>query len=679
MLQDIFLKNILSIQENVYKYNPVKLEPTDWIPENVFLTREVTQYPGYYSYELTPYIKEIVECLSPSSDVEMVAVMKNNQSGFTMGVIIPYILYLIKENPCNIMFLSGTDELMQKTVRRKLDPVLNSSGIMKLIKAQDTRKRNNRTGNTDFEKQFAGGNLAMGSYKVNNLRMESAKIILADEFDVAPYSDKEEGNIRMLLENRTTSYPKSKKLLYLSTPTVKGASNVEQVYLMGDQRHWHWNCPHCNEWIDVQWAVKKDGEIIGGIKFEVDDEGLLVEGSTYYQCQHCKGKIFEKEKAKLNKTGKWIPTTKPKRKKFRSYQNPATYCFDSWDDLAMEFLAANPKNGVVDKGLLKAFVNTKLAQTWEEEGKAIRVSDLMNNTRSYEIGIVPDQTCENDGNGKIVLITLACDLGGIMNEQVKDVRLDWEIQAHSSTGVTYNINHGSIGTFKRSRTKSKQELDNDTERIKYTYDHGDFGPRLVSVWPELKNIISRTLKSQSGKGYNIDITVIDTSYFTKLAYDFIQQENDPFIVGIKGYKHEEYVNLSVDTPIIKNSLENKGKLFILQVNKLKDILADNIRLKMDDFGYQPRGYMNFPQPEQGKYTMKNYFKHLEAEHRVEEIKGERVVGFMWKKKNDSLENHFWDVNVYNLAAREIFIKILRKSHSKYAKLTFEMWATIFDE
>lgn len=672
MLLDIFQRNILNIQENVFNYNTIKLEPTDWIPKNVFLTREVTQYPGFYSYELTPYIKEIVECLSPTSDVEMVAIMKNNQSGFTMGVIIPYILYLIKENPCNIMFLSGTDELMQKTVRAKLDPVLQSSGITQLIKSQDTRKRNTRSGNTDFEKQFAGGALFLGSYKVNNLRMASAKIVLADEFDVAPYSDKNEGNTRMLLENRTTSYPKSKKLCYLSTPTVKGSSNIEQAYLMGDQRHWNWICPHCNEFIDVQWSVKSEDEIIGGIKFEVDEEGLLIEGSTYYQCQHCRGKILEREKAKLNKTGVWIPTAKPKRKKYRSYQNPAIYCFDSWDDLATEFLSATPKNGTLDTALLKAFITTKLAQPWEEKGQTPKVNDLMNNTRSYNIGVVPDLTCEKDGNGKILLITLCCDLGGIMNEDIQDVRLDWEIVGHSSTGVTYNINHGSIGTFKRSRKKTKEESENDTERDKWTYDHG----MKFNVWDELRKIIYQTLESQSGEGYKIDITVIDTSYFTKLANMFIDMEKNPFIVGIKGDGIEEYRKESKDTPIISRGRERAG-FYILQVNQLKDMLASNMKLKMGMDGFMPPGYMNYPMPEQGKYTMRSYFGHFEAEHRVEEKKGDSVVGFVWKKKNSSVENHFWDVAVYTIAAREIYIDTLRKMDSKHSKLTWEEFVLMF--
>lgn len=674
MLYDIYLKNILSIQEKVFNYNPIKLEPTEWIPKNVYLTREVTQYPGFYSYELTPYIREIIECLSPTSDVEMVAVMKNNQSGFTMGVIVPYILYVIKENPSNVMFLSGTDELMQKTVRTKLDPVIQSSGIETLIKSQDTRTRNRRSGNTDFSKQFAGGSIALGSYKVNNLRMASAKIILADEFDVAPYSDKDEGNIRLLLENRTTSYPKSKKLCYLSTPTIKGGSNIEQAYLMGDQRHWHWECPHCKMWIDIQWSVKREDGTRGGIKFEVDEEGLLIEGSTYYECQHCKGKILEREKAKLNKTGKWIPTAKPKRKKYRSYQNPAMYCFDSWDDLATEFLSAKPISGAADLGLLKAFVTTKLAQPWEERGTEMKVSDLMQNQSTmYSHGTVPDLLSVEEGNGRICLITLACDLGGVMEKGNEDVRLDWEIVAHTSTGATYRIDHGSIGTFKNNRKKTKKDKENESNRKLYTYNFNQ--PN--SVWPELEEIISMQMQGQSGAYFQVGMTVIDTGHFTKLVNDFIKGQANPFIVGVKGYGEDEYRKLSKDTPIIKRSLE-QPKLYILQVNQLKDMLSANMKLVKGMDGYQPPGFMNYPQSGEGKFSMNGYFEHYEGEHRVELRKGEMIVGFAWKKKHSSVQNHFFDTAVYTIAAKEIFIDIWRRSNSKYKTLTWELWAQIVE-
>jgi len=177
---------------------------------------------------------------------------------------------------------------------------------------------------------------------------------------------------------------------------------------------------------------------------------------------------------------------------------------------------------------------------------------------------------------------------------------------------------------------------------------------------------------------NVDITVIDTGNCTRLAVEFIQMENNPFVVGVKGYGENEYRKLTKDTPIIKRSMENYGKGFILQVNQIKDILASNIKLRMGMDGYQPTGFMNFPTPELGKYTMRSYFNHFEAEHRVEEKKGEVTVGYAWKKKNSSVENHFWDVVVYSLAAREIYIDVLRKSDHKYSRLTWEEFVLLFE-
>lgn len=682
MINELYKNNYLEIHDRIFNYKVIKEVPSEWVEKNVYLTGDLSRFQGHLKYEITPYSRELIDNLSPESPVEIMGIMKCAQSGISKSFIYAGICYIISEIPAPILFTAADLDLAKLGVRTSLDPMLELSGVSQLIRPNVVKKKNQRTGDTDFSKEFAGGSfIALGVNNPNKWRQYSVKYVFADDWEAAPRSDKKEGNVRMLMENRATSYGTMKKLSYISTPAIKQGSNTEEVYLMGDQRKWNWPCPHCNEFIPMEWQIKNEDGSYSGIKWELDVENKLIESSVHYECQNCRGKIYEKDKTTLNPKGIWIPTAKPIRPQFRSYQLNALVIppgFTSWIDLVYQWLDACPPNQPIDEGKLKAFVNTRLGQTWEEKGKAIKVSDLMNNTRNYEIGIVPDNTCEKDGNGKIVLITLACDLGGIMNDQTEDVRLDWEITAHSSTSVTYSINHGSIGTFKRKRTKSKEEINDDSSRIKYTYNHGDFGQNLISVWPELKKIISKTLNSQSGKGYDIDITVIDTGNFTRLAYEFIQNENSDFIVGVKGYTEEEYRKLTRDTPVISRSKENRVKLFILQVNQLKDILASNIRLKMGLDGYQPSGYMNFPQPEQGKYTMKSYFSHLEAEHRVEVLKGEDVIGFAWKKKNDSVENHFLDVNVYNLAAKEIFIDIIRKSSSKYSKITFEDYAMLIE-
>lgn len=677
MINNLYKESYFDIHDKIFDYKVVKEMPSDWVEKNVYLTGDLSSFVGFLKYEITPYSRELIDNLASSSPVEMMAVMKCAQSGISKSVIYSGICYIISETPAPILFTAADIDLAKLSVRTSLDPMLEKSGVSRLIRPNVVKKKNQRTGDTDFSKEFAGGSLiALGVNNPNKWRQYSVKYIFADDWEAAPSSDKKEGSVRSLMENRATSYGSTKKLFYISTPAVKQTSNIEEVYNLGDKRKWNWECPSCKNYIPIEWKVEKEDGSFAGIKWELNEKGELKPESVHYECQNCGCKILESDKPLLNSTGEWIPTCEPKRENFRSYQINALVIppgFTSWVDLVYQFLEACPPNDVIDEDKLKAFVNTRLGQTWEEKGKTIKVTDLMQNTRSYEINTIPDETIAKDGNGRLILLTMACDLGGVMEDYNEDVRLDWEIIAHTSTGVTYSINHGSIGTFKRSRKKSRSERENDTERVCWTYNHG----MPNSVWSKLKEIIETNFIGQSGDAYNIDLTVIDTGHFTRLAYEFIDGEKNPNIVGVKGYAEDDYRKLTKDTPIIMRSRERQ-KLYILQVNQLKDILASNMKLRVGMDGYQPTGFMNFPQPEQGKYTMRNYFEHFEGEHRVELKKGDNVVGFAWKKKNSSVENHFFDTAVYNLAAREIYIDILRKSNSKYAKLTYEDFVMILE-
>lgn len=674
MLNEIFKKSIFKIQDKSFSFKTERVDPSAWIEKNVYLTSAESRYSGLFSFDRSPYTREIADCFSPNSNVQIFAVKKCSQSGFT-AMLTALIAYIISESPSNIMFLSGSETLVQDTMRDRLDPVLQNSGIK--LAPNVIKKKNQKSGDTDFKKEFSGGSLTASAYNPRHLRFYSVKYILADEYDDASLNNKKEGSIRSLIEARTKSYGSSKKIAYISSPTIKGQSNIEEVYDRGDKRKWNWKCPGCNDYIPIEWRIKKDDGTFAGIKYELNDNNELIEESVHYECQNCSHKITYDLKYELNLSGRWIPTSKPLKPRYRSYELNALVIppgFDTWVDLVYEWLAANPKDKPVDEGKLKAFVNTQLGQTWEEKGVTPRVTDLMNNVRSYEIGLVPDKTCENDGNGKIVLISMACDLGGIMNEDVQDVRLDYEIIAHTSSGVTYSIQHGSIGTFKRARQKSKIDVEKESLRKPWTYLRG----QNLCVWDELEKIIKKPFIGQSEKIYEIDITIIDTGHFTKLAYDFVKSIKTHLVIGIKGYSEDDYRRLTKDTPIIKNSLELSGKLYLLQVNQIKDILASNMKLKMGMDGYQPTGFMNYPQPSLGKYNLKSYFSHFESEHRIPVIKNDVEVGYSWKKKNSDVENHFFDCAVYNIAAKEIFIHQLRMSHPQNAKLTWEDFVKIFE-
>ena len=64
------------------------------------------------------------------------------------------------------------------------------------------------------------------------------------------------------------------KQFFISTPKFK-PSNIENMYMMGDQRKWHVPCPKCGEYIELLWFTEIEGDKCG-IIFEKDEKGRLI-------------------------------------------------------------------------------------------------------------------------------------------------------------------------------------------------------------------------------------------------------------------------------------------------------------------------------------------------------------------------------------------------------------------
>lgn len=663
------------IHTKAYEVSIIKPVPSEWVEENIFLPEGVSKIRGKFSYDYSPYCREVINTLAGDHPARSIAIMKAAQIGFTQGLIVPGMAYVIAKDAYPMLFMAGDKELAKKSIEERFDPILQSSGLHHLIKPSVIRAKNQRTGDTSLSKEYAGGRLTIeGTNNANKMRQISVKIIWADDFEAAPRADKKEGSIRKLFEGRQTSYGNMAKTYFISTPATKQTSNIEPVYLLGDQRKWFWKCPLCEERFTPEWSTKLPDGSYAGIVWKLDNKGQLINGSVKYKCPHCLGLIDHKEKYDLNLGGIWIPTAEPKIENYVSYYINALCCppgFISWTDLVKEWLEACPPNQTVKKDLLKTFVNIRLGQTWEEKGENLKVNALMKNTREYSVGVVPDETSEADGNGKIVLLTLSADLGGVHNEQLKDGRLDWEVKAHAANGQTYSVEHGSIGTFRRVRSMTKKQQEDDIYREKWNYDLN----QPLSVWEKFEELMRRGWICESGERMVIGLTVIDTGHFGNLVKKFISSVTHELnVVGVIGRVEANFRKISKDTPFVVKSKE-QNNLYIIEVNLVKDLVADNIKLTQGIDGYQPEGFMNFPMPSDGLYTMKSYFSHFESERRVEEIVNDEVVGFKWEKV--SQENHFWDVNVYNVAAREIFLDLLRKSDPrKFKDLNWASFVTM---
>lgn len=629
------------------------LAPSDWAEKHRVLTSEVTSRPGPFRYDYTPYWREPINRLQDEDESRIIAIMKGLQIGCSRGLVENGIGWIISESPGTILFLSGAQELAEEAMNQKVDQMIDSCGLRPLIRPNVLRTRNQRTGDTSKSKEFPGGSLTAGSASNHNLlRQRDIRYGFIDDFDGAKMSSASAGSTRGLIEGRFASYFHKMKLFYISTPELKQTSNIEPVYLLGDQRRYYIPCPCCNEHIPLFWSVDIPGtKEKGGISWKLDNHGRVIEGSVGYICQHCAGFFDDSRKYQMNLNGEWRPTAEPSELGYFSYHISSLYAppghYD-WEHYARKFTEANPPGGRIEH-LHKTFVNVTLGETYEHKGASPEANQVQSKMRDYKIGLIPEWLSEKDGSGKVIMLTCACDLNGIE----KDARLDWEIVAWPESGSSYSIKHGSIGTFIFREGEKKEKID----RERWTYEHGQ--PR--SVWPELEKVLSANYETDTGRKMKVAVTGVDCGHYTNHAYTFIDKTSVPYVFGVKGDKEEKYRKWKQDMPLYKPAKE-RAKLYLLDVNYIKDLIAEHIKLEWDSRSgtNQPPGYMNYPQSADGLYQYENFFKHYGAEHRTDDIKEGIIVGTKWVKESTNDQNHFWDVYVYNYALKELWKDLVLK-------------------
>lgn len=649
-------------------YRLSTLKPSEWAEQNRVMTSEVSRFVGKFSYDRTPYLREIVDCLSPNHPARIVAVMKGAQIGFNAGVIENGIAWIISQNPGPILFLSGHQDLVEEAIGR-IDQAIQTCGLRDLIRPNIIKRKNQRTGDTSTRKEFAGGSLVSGSASNHKmLRFRSTKFGFVNDFEAAKSATKEAGATTKMIEKRFTSFGDTMKLIYDSSPELKQHSNIEKVYLLGDQRKWHIPCPCCGAFITLEWStpLTTNAEEKGGITWKLDAQNKLIDKSVGYICPECAGFFTDANKDELNLAGHWAPTAEPSQEGYYSYHISSLYSpagmFD-WAHYVRDYLEANPPDAPRKVAEDKSFVNLVLGQTYEETGESPEANILFkNNCRSYEPGTVPEALSIRDGNGSIMLLTLACDLNGLL----ADARLDYEVLAWSESGASYSITHGSIGTF----IPRENTLVNKVDRAKWNYYRGSEG----NVWTELDKILETIFTTDTGRRMRIYYTGIDTGYCDKQAWDYIDHwrhtANHQLVCGLKGDKEETYVRHGIDLPTFKIGRE-RTNLYLVQGPLIKDDIAELMKLRWDKTASptQPGGFMNYPSPAQEKYRYDNFFSHYESEHRVTKVNPDLTISTRWEKKTSVSQNHLWDCRVYNHAVRDIVVY----ETAKYFKIPNGKW------
>ena len=184
-----------------------------------------------------------MDCLSPSSPVQRVALMKGAQIGGTeCGNC--WIGYVIHQAPGPMMAVAPTVELAKRNSKQRIDPLIEESEV---LRERVKERRSRDSGNTVLSKEFPGGVLILtGANSAVGLRSMPARYLFLDEVDGYPGDVEGEGDPILLAERRSATFQR-RKILLVSTPKTKSLSRIQREYEASDQRRYFVPCPHCHE------------------------------------------------------------------------------------------------------------------------------------------------------------------------------------------------------------------------------------------------------------------------------------------------------------------------------------------------------------------------------------------------------------------------------------------------
>jgi len=161
------------------------IKASEWAEKNRYLPPSVTSQPGFYSFEVAPYIREILDCFSLSSPVREAVVMKGVQLCLSVGVlenIVGYEIEHVKTSPC--MLITSNIGLAETVIETRIITMIQNSNLDHLVKSND-EKSTKKTGRTVKKIEWAGGGFLLphGANSPGDLRSMSMRVLLFDEVD----------------------------------------------------------------------------------------------------------------------------------------------------------------------------------------------------------------------------------------------------------------------------------------------------------------------------------------------------------------------------------------------------------------------------------------------------------------------------------------------------------------
>jgi phage terminase large subunit GpA-like protein len=344
---------------------PPRLTVSAWADRYRQLSPESSPEPGRWRTARAEYQRGIMDAVGDKANAQVV-VMSSAQVGKT-EILNNIVGYYVSQDPSPILVVQATLEMGESWSKDRLAPMVRDTPILTGLVAEPNSKG---SGNTLLHKVFPGGHITIaGANSPASLASRPIRVVLLDEIDRYPASAGTEGDPVALAIKRTANFW-NRRVLLTSTPTVKGASRIEQAFAQSDQRRYHVPCPQCEEfqvltWSAVQWTENNPD-------------------SARIACTGCGALLDDADRVGMIAGGEWRATA--------PFAGIAGFhiweAYSPWRSLAEivdDFLRAKPYPET-----LKAFINTSLGEVWEDRlGERIAGDSLSSRAEDYPAWTVP--------------------------------------------------------------------------------------------------------------------------------------------------------------------------------------------------------------------------------------------------------------------------------------------------
>ncbi len=555
---------------------PDKMTVSEWADQFRRLDVKTSAEPGQWSTARTPYLKGIMDAFT-DPHVDEITVMAASQVGKTEGMY-NMLGYIIDQDPGpTLMVMPRADDARSVSYNR-IKPMIDASPILSRylpINSDDITKLEYH-----FDRMilyFAGSNSPA------DLASRPIRYLFLDEVDKYPrFSGKEADPIKLASERQKTFW--NKKMVKVSTPTTR-EGYIFREYDKSDQRRFYVPCPHCG---------KMQVLVFGQIKWPKEEssaERIKNERLAWYECSQCGEHISDVNKQKMMLSGEWI-SEKKEQNRNRGFWISSLYSpWLTWSDIASEFLKS--KDYVE---LLMNFVNSWLAEVWEEKIEETTVDKVRNLARDYDKGSVPDD---------VLVLTAGVD---VQKDHFYFVIRGW-------------------GYYEESWLIR-------AERVEY--------------WEDVVEALFKTeyRRAQSEERLSVYMTCVDSGFRTDEVYRFCRHWADKTkaikgleeITGGRFYRANKIDINSRTGAVIPGGLV----LWNLNVNQYKDKLNRLVTSK------DPGKWHLHREPSD------QYLLQFTSEHKI--LIRNRTTGKakeIWQKKKEASANHYLDAEVYALAAADI--------------------------